>query len=433
MIRTRQPRFSSPARAWPPFALCALLAGGCADRSLRLPDPTSAPLAAPDLAALDLATTRDLGSIGDLLAPPDPTHLPIIQLSAGGGMTCAVVDGAAKCWGDNGSGQLGNGSTTDSFVPVGVRGLSSGVASISASANYACALTRGGAVKCWGDNSFGSLGNGSPTSSSVPVDVSGLASDVVAISTGSVHACALTRVGAVKCWGYNRNGQLGDGTATNRAIPVDVSGLSSNVAAISAGDSHCCALLATGAVKCWGHNGVGELGNGSTVDSSVPVDVTGLSSGAVALSQKGSYQTCAITSAGTAKCWGWNYFGQLGRPAPAWTQTVPVEIVGLSSHAVAIVTGYWHSCALTSAGAVECWGENRYGQLGNGAITPSPSYAPVGVIGLSAGVVALSAGYFQVCAATSAGAVRCWGRNLDGELGNGSTAGSPVPVDVKGL
>src|SRR5205807_2708853 len=153
-----------------------------------------------------------------------------------------------------------------------------------------------GGVKCWGDNSDGELGDGSLTVSSTPVDVSGLTSGVAAIAAGYNHTCALTTSGGVKCWGYNGDGEVGDGTTTERLTPVNVSGLASGVAAVSAGDSHTCAMTTTNALECWGQNGDGEVGDGTTTDSSSPVGVVGFSSGRPSIS-------ASHTADGSA---GWN-------------------------------------------------------------------------------------------------------------------------------
>ena len=184
-------------------------------------------------------------------------------------------------------------------------------AAISAGTNHTCAVTSAGPVECWGYNAHGELGDGTTTERLIASDVSGLSSGVVAISAGASHTCALTSAGAVKCWGYNGYGQLGDGTTTNRLTAVEVSGLSSGVVAISAAGSHACALTSAGAVTCWGDNAYGELGDGTTTNRSVPVAVSGLSSGVVAISA-GYQHTCALTSAGAAKCWGFNAHGELG-------------------------------------------------------------------------------------------------------------------------
>ncbi|MEW6202865.1 MAG: RCC1 repeat-containing protein, partial [bacterium] len=194
--------------------------------------------------------------------------------------------------------------------------LTSGVAAVSTGQDYTCVLTTGGGVKCWGYNGFGQLGDGTTTGSTTPVDVIGLTSGVAAISAGKSYTCALTTGGGMKCWGYNSNGQLGDGTTTNSSTPVDVTGLTSGAAAVCAGAYHTCALTTGGGMKCWGYNGYGQLGNGTTTNSSTPVNVSGLTSGVSNISCGGEH-TCANLSAGGVKCWGRDNYYQAG----GWSST----------------------------------------------------------------------------------------------------------------
>ncbi len=356
-------------------------------------------------------------------------------ISAGFDHTCALTSGnlskrgAVRCWGDNAFGQLGNGTTTASTTPVGVSGLSSKVAAIASGTHFACALTTTGGVKCWGDNAQGQLGNATTIASSTPVNVSGLSSGISAITVGAYQACALTTLGGVKCWGDNAYGKLGDGSLTDSSIPVDVVGLGSGVAAVSTQVWDTCALTTAGAVKCWGWNFYGQLGNGTLTDSSTPVDVSGLSSGVTSIAV-GGYHACAIMSAsGAAACWGQGRYGQLG-DGSATDSSTPLMVSGLSG-VTAITGGTYHTCAVTSLGGAWCWGANNVGALGNGTITNSST--PVSVVGLASGAVGISGGRVHSCAVTTTGRALCWGSNLFGQLGNGTTTNSYTPVSVSGF
>ena len=240
-------------------------------------------------------------------------------------------------------------------LPPGLHSSASATATaIAAGGAHTCALTSAGGVKCWGLNKDGRLGDGTRTERHAPVAVSGLASGVGAIAAGGAHTCALTSAGGVKCWGGNVYGQLGDGTTTMRTTPVAVSGLASGVAAVTARGGHTCALTSAGAVECWGANGVGQLGDGTTATRLTPVAVSDLTSGIQAI-DAGSYHTCALTHTGAVACWGYNQSGQLGDGTTTDHHT-PVAVSGLASGVAAVAAGDGHTCALTSAGAVECWG-----------------------------------------------------------------------------
>jgi alpha-tubulin suppressor-like RCC1 family protein len=224
--------------------------------------------------------SNSFGGLGDgtteeRLAPVDVTGLlgDVTSVAAGGDFTCAVQKGGVECWGSNNSGQLGNGTFESNPNPVGIPGLESGVAVVAAGVFHACAVKTNGEVWCWGENFAGELGDGTNHNNPVPVMVKNFEGGIQAVAVGGSHTCALTKAGGVKCWGGNSSGQLGDGTTTDRKSPVDVTGLSSGVIAVAAGGSHTCAVLTGGAVKCWGLNKNGQLGNGANQDSSIPVDV----------------------------------------------------------------------------------------------------------------------------------------------------------------
>ena len=367
-----------------------------------------------------------------------PPSLKFAAISAGGDHTCGLVAGGeVQCWGDNYFGQLGDGTTANSALPGRVVELRYRVSAIAAGVDHTCVLTIVGGVQCWGDNESGQLGDGTTTNSTVPVDVIGLTSGVSAISAGWKHTCALTSGGGVKCWGNNYSGQLGDGTITTdppngygKTMPVDVIGLTSGVSAIAAGGQHTCALTTNGRVKCWGYNGAGQLGDGKYYDSSTPVNVSELTSGVSAIAAGGN-NTCALTAVGGVKCWGDNMGGQLGINMQANLSDTPVDVVGLTSGISAIVVGFGHSCAQAISGGVRCWGDNEYGQLGDGSIKPSGyNPSPVYVVWQTTWINAITAGNHHTCALISGGEVMCWGDDSSGQLGNGAITNGATPVMI---
>lgn len=329
--------------------------------------------------------SNSFGQLGDntganLNTPVDVLGLTsgVLKVASGGSHSCAVtLSGGVKCWGNNWYGQLGDNTTTHHWAPVDVSGLS-GIVDIALGGSHSCALTSGGAVKCWGANWYGQLGDGTDQTSLVPRSVSGLSSGVAELSAGSYHNCARTNAGAVKCWGYNDDGELGDGTNADSYTPVNVSGLGGIATDIGVGSYHSCAVVSGGGVKCWGYNSDGQLGNSSTADSNLPVNVTGLSSGITEVSG-GAYHSCGLTSGGGAKCWGGNWSGQLGNGA--WSSTTsPVTVAfGIFPGASQIDSGYYYNCVLVSGtGGIKCWGDNYAGQLGNGSVYDSN--VPVNVL-----------------------------------------------------
>ena len=355
-------------------------------------------------------------------------------VAAGEVHTCMVTSaGGVNCWGQNEYGQLGTGNTTDSSSPVPVIGLPSGVVSVAAGSLSTCSLTGAGNVWCWGDNSSGQLGNGTFTQSNIPVEVldpsgNSSLSDIAQIAAGQNHACAVTNAGAALCWGDNSKGELGNDSVNGSDIPVMVSGLSSNISTISAGSEFTCAVTTAEAALCWGEGGSGQLGNGQAASSSNPevvLDTTGKVplSGLVAVSS-GSEDACALAGSGAVLCWGANSFGQLGNGVTSAQSNIPVGRMDPTngsplSGIVMISGGQDDFCAVTSAGVAMCWGLNENGQLGNG--NTSNSATPATVSGLPGGVTAIAAGYNHSCAVTGSGTALCWGQNESGQLTNGTT------------
>lgn len=341
-------------------------------------------------------------------------------LALGQSHTCAIDNtNGLKCWGWNELGQLGDNSIIDRSTPVDVVGLTSGIAAVSAGVAHSCAVTTSGGAKCWGNNYYGQLGDATNNQQNSPVDVIGLQSGVMAITAGSGHTCVITTVGGVKCWGDNSNGQLGDGTGLNQATPVDVVGLGSGVVDIRAGGTHTCAVTADGQLKCWGANYQGQLADGTTTSQPTPITVANFVPGLVGV-ESGYYHSCALTSAGGVKCWGENIYGQVGAGDNV-NKLIPTDVVGLSSGISAIANGYYTSCGITTTGQLKCWGS----LVG--------SNVPVNNDTFINGVIEVGLGNGHTCVMITGGGVRCWGSNNYGQVGNGTTDYQFSPIPPIGL
>jgi len=350
------------------------------------------------------------------------------HIEAGNYYTVALlVDGTVKAWGDNVSGQLGNGTYNISSTPVTVTGLDSAVTSIASGDVHTIVLLANGTVKTWGNNNLSQLGSGS--SSNIPVTVTGLGGTATAVAAGSYHNVVLFADGTLKSWGYNVHGQLGNGTNTDSAVPVTVSGIEGNVTAVTAGYAHTVVILDDGTIKSWGYNSHGQLGNSTTTSSSTPVTVAGLAGRVTALAA-GENHTVALLEDGTLQAWGWNGYGQLGNGTTTNSST-PVTVVGLGGRVIAIVAGKAHTIALLENGTVKAWGLNSYGELGNG--THANSSTPVTVTDMGYTVTAIAARVDHSMALLGNGTIKSWGRNEFGQLGNGTTTDSSTPVAVTGL
>jgi alpha-tubulin suppressor-like RCC1 family protein len=383
-----------------------LLADAAVDSSADEPDGALQP-------PLDACAASDCDGGTALPAP----NRPRIDFELGFTHSCALgLAGTAWCWGSNGSGEVGDGTTEQRTRPVAVQGLRD-LTVIYTGQGRSCAVQKGGKLFCWG------AGHGRR-----PVEVNGFLGPVVGVGIGK-HHCALLASGRVMCWGDNVEGQLGDGTKINRTQPVSVIGLEDAVE-VGAGVFHSCARRRGGSVVCWGNNRDGRIGDGTQTSRLAPTAVVGLSD-AVQLSV-GSSQACALRSNGTIGCWGRNFRGELG-VSGIRSSSRPVAPMGVKD-AVQISVGQHFACARLDDGGVMCWGDNRYGQSGIGIRNPEddPAQPPQRVKGLSDAVEAEAGGY-HVCVTRRSGALVCWGAGSRGQLGMGNTAHLSLPTAFTGL
>lgn len=388
-----------------------------------------------------------------------------IELSAGQSQTCAVsADGRVQCWGNRYL--LGSPSAVEqnSSTPVTVQ-LTGRTSHVSVGFNHACAVDGDGAVWCWGRSSTGSLGEDGTTVAATPVRVENLAR-ATKVSSGAFHVCALMTDRTVSCWGLGSSGQLGNGDLSDSVVPVPVSGLG-GVTDIAAGSFHTCAVVNDGSARCWGSGTNGQLGQGQLTSSASPVLVTGLTN-ATSIAAGGSVSSgvdeisnpahsCAILADQTVRCWGSGVRGQLG-DGNRLDSSVPVTVVsggGVTAalgSVVKISTGPDHSCAVFANGRAVCWGGDYTCQLGIGVHqrADSTAGAPVtveeigvdgihsgallGIDSIAVGGVMYDRGQAHTCSLMKNGVVRCWGKNISGEIGVAVSGFSLCrPVEVVGF
>ncbi|MDA8568476.1 hypothetical protein N9L15_04235, partial [Euryarchaeota archaeon] len=433
-----------------------------------------------DNASVSCWGSNQFGQLGDGTTTSRNTPTPIsslgtgrtaVAISSGGSHTCALLDNrTVSCWGLNYYAQLGDGTNTDRNTPTQTSSLGNttnprtvalsvrdfdndGIlnifdvhqildvreSSISSGDSHTCALLNNGTVSCWGRNNFGQLGDGTTTDRGTPTQTSSLGTGrtAIAISSGTFHSCALLDNGSVLCWGSNWNGQLGDGTTTHRNSPTLTSsfGVGRTAIAISAKGSHTCALLDDGSVTCWGYNEQGQLGDGTNIDRNIPTPTSSLGTGRTAVTiSSGVFHSCAILDDDSVSCWGSNSNGQLG-DGTTTNRNIPTQIssFGIGINALAISSGTFHTCAILDNGSVNCWGYNNLGQLGDGTTTDRNIPTQTSNFGTGRTAVVISTGRFHTCAILDNGSVSCWGKNAEGQLGDGTTTNRNSPTLTSNL
>jgi len=374
------------------------------------------------------APAQRLTAAVTVTAPPGGN--PKVKLVVAGAHTCALTTvGAAYCWGYNADGQLGNNDTSIvNMTPVAVAGrLTFATLAVSKVEGETCGLTTDGAAYCWGDNDDGQLGDGTRTQRLTPTPVAGRL-EFTSLAVGTVHACGVATSGTAYCWGFSGNGAFGDGFTGLRLTPT-VAAPGMTFQSIVAGQDFTCGLTPAGAAYCWGRGLSGELGNGGATNSGTPVPVSG---GLTFRSLvAGGLSVCGLTSAGKAYCWGGDFFGTLGDGSSATDDGVtrrlaPVAVAGELAFQT-LSAGYQTTCGVTESGVGYCWGYN-FGAVGDGTLDHRSR--PVAVAG---GLVfqSIGSGTGQSCGVTTTNDVYCWGDNSNGDLGDGTTTPRATPVPVR--
>ncbi len=356
--------------------------------------------------------------------PPPPPPAPLAQIVTAANSTCGILtDGKLNCWGNNFAGQLGDGTTDMRLSPTLIDGGSEYLTVAHGNSNgpaHTCAIATTGALKCWGGNAYGQVGDGTTTERHTPVVIDSgtqYLSVSVAGDGSNGHTCGVTSTNVLKCWGSNAHGQLGDGTTTSSLTPITVE---PSIASVSTGNRHTCAITMAGVLKCWGENSsYGQLGTGNNTNYIVPTVIdSGVSYSQVSTAYT---RTCGVTTSNVLKCWG----HRIGNGTTSFVNT-PTIIDGGTAYG-AVGSGPNGSCAITTAGVLKCWGINSNGSVGDGTMTDRLS--PV-VVDSGTAYLTISTGNSVSCGMTAAGDAKCWGSNGTGAIGNGTQTDSLVPTLV---
>jgi alpha-tubulin suppressor-like RCC1 family protein len=423
-----------------------------------------------------------LGNSGtsDQYTPVDTSSLgngrTAVAISAGGAHTCVILDnGDVSCWGVNELGRLGHGTTSQfELTPTLTSSLGNGrtAVAISAGGAHTCALLDNGAVSCWGYGIFGQLGIGVVDNKSSPTLITGFGQGLTAVSlsSGFQHTCAILSDGSVSCWGWNSKGQLGNGGFIDQLSPTQTSSLGANrtAIAISSGQYHTCVILDSGNVSCWGEGSDGQLTSAPSTQST-PLPISNMAAGRTVVGiSTGAEGTCAILDNGTVSCWGSGWVGNGQTSISKQTTPTPTSSFGPGRDVAVserdfdgdgvlnifdryplihspgfqeasvytkttLSSGGAHTCAILDDGTVACWGDNMYGELGNGGRVSKTTPTTVNNFGGGKKATAISSGGAHTCAILDSGEVSCWGWGSSGQLGNGGTSDKTTPTLTSSL
>ena len=357
--------------------------------------------------------------------------VPVLtQVSSGAAHSCAILDDrSVSCWGLNDNGQLGDGTRVSSLDPQkATMPLGRNAMEISSGSYHTCTLFDDGSIRCWGSNSFGQLGDGTTIERTTPITVDlGSGVSAIGVSSGESHTCAVLTDNRVKCWGMNSNGQIGDGTTTDRHIPAYASMGGMGALKVSAGSYHTCAITIERDVMCWGENWNGQLGDSSNVDRNSPVEVSVPSNSSAVSIDSGAFHSCVGMNDGSMFCWGYNAHGQLGNGGSSDSNSPLPSSLSSDLLLMEIEVGLFHSCGLFDSGEVACWGDNSNGQLGDGT---QIAHSTPEVIMLSTNATSISVGHRHTCVILDDASLKCWGANEFGQVGDGGTSDSNTPQDI---
>jgi alpha-tubulin suppressor-like RCC1 family protein len=405
-------------------------ASGLSQARLTLGSTEGANSATATVTGIGSVTFTATGTTGGGGGGATPANLTFRTIDAGSYHACAITPAElAYCWGFNQDGELGTGATTASMAPAAVNG---GLAfrQISGGKYHSCGVTLAGDGYCWGSNLEGQLGVETELQSLTPV-LNGRAITFGSISVGRAHTCGLALSGVAFCWGSNIAGQLGFITTTTSVDTAGFVSTAEDFTRIAAGGLHTCGITTAAETLCWGFNDQGQLGNGTTTGGLTPVTV----SGALAFDSlsAGYKHTCGLTAGGAAYCWGSNSYGQLG-DGTTTRSLVPTAVAGGLTF-VSLSAGFYHTCGITTTGDAYCWGRNTPnsvqesvgGQIGDGTTTSrsSPTLVSGGLVFQS-----ISAGEVSTCGVTTGSVAYCWGDNEYGQLGTGNTTSYLVPTKL---